>query len=115
MDEPAKPFEHLKWANGRTLDLATYMKEHPYMYSSDNVWAVFRVAKAMVSDVIDLFGTEVTFSDEDDTGVTVSAFTNEMAMEQFAMNFAPDVTVLEPTRLREKVKNALEKALEKYK
>ena len=86
----------LKWANGRTLDLATYMKEHPYMYASD------------------LFGTEVTFSDEDDAGVTVTAFTNEMAMEQFALNFAPDVTVLEPQRLREKVKNALEKALEKY-
>ena len=29
MDEPAKPFEHLKWANGRTPDLAIYMKEHP--------------------------------------------------------------------------------------
>ena len=114
LDEPAKPFEHLKWANGRTLDLATYMKEHPYMYASDNVRAVFRVAKAMVSDVIDLFGTEVTFSDEDDAGVTVTAYTNEMAMEQFALNFAPDVTVLEPQRLREKVKNALEKALEKY-
>lgn len=114
LDEPAKPFEHLKWANGRTLDLATYMKEHPYMYASDNVRAVFRVAKAMVSDVIDLFGTEVTFSDEDGAGVTVTAFTNEMAMEQFALNFAPDVTVLEPQRLREKVKSALEKALEKY-
>ena len=36
------------------------------------------------------------------------------AMEQFALNFAPDVTVPEPQRLREKVKNALEKALEKY-
>lgn len=79
MDEPAKPFEHLKWANGRMPDLATYMKEHPYMYAGDNVRAVFRVA-----------------------------------MEQFALNFAPDVTVLEPQRLREKVKNALEKALEKY-
>ena len=78
LDEPAKPFEHLKWANGRTPDLATYMKEHPYMYAGDNVRAVFRVA-----------------------------------MEQFALNFAPDVTVLEPQRLREKVKSALEKALEK--
>lgn len=101
-------------SRGRTLDLATYMKEHPYMYASDNVQTVFRVAKAMVSDVIDLFGTEVTFSDEDDAGVTVTAFTNEMAMEQFALNFAPDVTVLESQRLREKVKSALEKALEKY-
>lgn len=38
----------------------------------------------------------------------------EVAMEQFALNFAPDVTVPEPQCLREKVKNALEKALEKY-
>ena len=37
------------------------------------------------------------------------------AMEQFALNFAPDVTVPEPQRLREKVKNALKKALKKYK
>ena len=37
-----------------------------------------------------------------------------VTMEQFAMNFAPDVTVPEPQRLREKVKNALKKALEKY-
>ena len=36
------------------------------------------------------------------------------AVEQFALNFAPDVTMPEPQRLREKVKNALEKALEKY-
>ncbi len=79
LDEPAKPFEHMKWANGRTPDLATYMKEHPYMYAGDNVRAVFRVTK-----------------------------------EQFALNFAPDVTVPEPQCLREKVKTALEKALEKY-
>ena len=56
----------------------------------------------------------MTFFDEDDTGVTVNVFTNEMAMEQFAMNYATDVTVLEPQYLREKVKNDLEKALEKY-
>ena len=91
------------------------MKEHPYMYSSDNIRAVFRVAKAMVSDVIDLFGTEVTFSNEDDTGVTVSAFTNEMAMEQFAKSYAPDVVVLEPTELVDKMKKWLEKAWEIYK
>ena len=65
--------------NGRTPDLATYMKEHPYMYAGDNVRAMFRVA-----------------------------------MEQFALNFAPDVTVPEPQCLREKVKSALKKALEKY-
>lgn len=115
LDEPVKPFERLKWANGRTLDLAAYMQEHPYMFASDNVRAVFWVAKPLISDVIDLFGTDITFSDEDDDGVVVSAFTNEMAVEQFAFSFAPDVTVLKPEQLREKIKCDLNRALENYK
>ena len=57
------------------------MKEHPYMYASDNVRAVFRVAKAL---------------------------------EQFALNFAQDVTVPEPKKLLKNVKNQLQQALEKY-
>lgn len=115
LDEPAKPFEHLKWANGRTLDLATYMKEHPYMYASDNVRAwCFGWPRPMVSDVIRPVWHRGDILRRGRAGVTVTAFTNEMAMEQFALNFAPDVTVLEPQHLREKVKNALKKALEKY-
>lgn len=94
--------------------LREQVKKHVYMYSGGNCWAVFRVCRAMIGDVIELFGTEVTFSDEDDAGVTVTAFTNEMTMEQFALNFAPDVTVLEPKNLRENVKKQLVQALEKY-
>ena len=115
LDEPAKPFETLKWANGRTLDLATYMKEQPYMYSADNVRVKFRICRAMISDVIDLLGSDMRFFDEDESGVSVSVFTNELAAEQFARNFAPDVIVLEPGELRKKMKNNLEKSLEIYK
>lgn len=114
LDEPVKPFETLMWSNGQPLDLAMYMKEHPYMYSSENVLAKFRVARPMISDVIDLFGKDVIFSDEDETGVTASVYTNEMALEQFAKNFAPDVVVLEPQRLRNQLKENLEKSLEFY-
>lgn len=114
LDEPVKPFERLKWANGTTLDLAAYMKEHPYMYSADNVRVKFRVCRAMVSDVIDLFGTDVRFSDEDEGHVTVSTFTNGMAAEQFAKNYGPDVVILEPQSLREKVKDTLEQSLKYY-
>lgn len=112
LEEPVKPFEKLRWANGQMLDLAKYMQEHPYMYAGENVRAVFRITKSMISDVIDLFGAEVQFTNEDDAGVTVSVYTNEMAMEQFAKKYAPDVAVMEPKRLREKVINDLEQALQ---
>lgn len=115
LDESAKPFERLKWSNGKTLNLAAYMKEHPYMYSADNIRVRFHVCRAMISDVIDMFGTDVLFSDEDETSVTVSTMTNELAAEQYAKNFGPDVVILEPESLREKVKEDLKRALDCYK
>lgn len=114
LDEPAKPFENLIWANGRTLDLAEYMREHPYMYSSENIHVKFHVCRPMISDVIDLFGSDVQFSDEDENGVTVSTVTNEMAIEQFAKNYSPDVEILEPVSLREKLRDSFERSLKCY-
>lgn len=114
LDEPVKPFGKLKWASGRTLDLAEYMKEHPYMYSSGNVRVKFRIVRAMISDVIDLFGSDVRFSYEDESGVTVTTTTNELAMEQFAKSFAPDVVVLEPVTMRERIIKNLEDSLQIY-
>ena len=84
------------------------------MYSGGNCRAVFRVCRAMIGDVIDLFGKDVVFSDETEESVTVSVYTNEMFAAHFAQSFAPDVTVLEPKKLRENVKNQLQQALEKY-
>ena len=115
-DEPARPFEDLDWSGGRPLDLAEYMREHPYMYSSEDVRARLRVTLPMVSDVIDLFGEDVEFSDEDREAGTVCVGTraNARAVQQFAKNFAPDVLLLEPAYLRERVADELRRATEAY-
>lgn len=114
LDEPAKPFEALQWAQGQPLDLTEYMKEHPYMYSADRVMVKLRVCPAMVSDVIDLFGREVRFEDEDATGVTVITQTNALAAAHFAKSYGPDVVLLEPASLRQQVKKELETACGAY-
>lgn len=115
LDEAVKPFEKLNGANRRRLNLKQYMDEHIYMFSSGTVHAKFRITKPMISDVIDMFGYDVKFTNETDSYVTVTANANEMAMIQFAKAFTPDVMILEPKQLRDKVKNNLESALEKYK
>ena len=115
LDEPVKPFESLPWAKERRLDLAEYMREHIYMFSSENVRAKFRIVKPMISDVIDMFGKEVRFSDETEDTVTVTATVNEMSMLQFARSFAPDVVVLEPKSLAEKVMETAVRTVEVYK
>lgn len=84
------------------------------MYSADRVLVKLRVCPAMVSDVIDLFGREVRFEDEDETGVTVTTQTNALAAAHFAKSYGPDVVLLEPASLREQVKKELETACEAY-
>ena len=61
-----------------------------------------------------MFGNDVRFKDETDSFVTVTANVNEMAMLQFAKSFAPDVVLLEPQLLRDKVKNDLESTMKIY-
>ena len=114
LDTPAKPFEKLEGAEKQRLNLEKYMGEHIYMFSSKTVRTKFRITKPMISDVIDMFGNDLKFTDATDSYVTVTANVNEMAMLQFAKSFAPDVVLLEPQQLRDKVKIDLERTMKIY-
>lgn len=114
LDEPAKPFETLQGANGQRLNLAEYMKEHLYMFSGKTVRVKFRITKRMIGEVVELFGKNIAFSDEKDDGVTVTVYTDEMSAEQFAKTYIPDVVVLEPQKLADKVRNNIKDMLLKY-
>ncbi len=117
LETRAKPFRELEGAgmHGYGLDLETYMREHIYMFSSGTVRVKFRIVRAMIGDVIDVFGENVRFSDETEAHVTVSAYVNELAMAQYAKGFAPDVIVLEPKSLLERVRGDIEKTAGIYK
>lgn len=84
------------------------------MYSSATSRVRFRIVKRMADDVIDEFGLGVRFEDETDDYVTVSARANERAAQQFAKNFAPDVLILEPKRLAEKIREEAAKTIAAY-
>lgn len=114
LEEPAKPFASLHGADGQRLNLQKYMSEHIYMYAGGSVHARFRIWKPLVSDVLELFGPDVNFSDEEESYVTVTAWVSGRAMEQFAKNFGPDVLVLEPKRLVDAVRQSAEELLQAY-
>lgn len=84
------------------------------MYSSDSLSVQFRICKAMISDVVDMFASDVRFLNETDTHIEVRAWVNEVAMKQFAKNFGPDVEILSPAWLREDMKEIYRAALAVY-
>ena len=115
LDENVKPFNTLIGSDGRPLDLKDYMGKHIYMCFGDNIRAEFRADKSMISDIIDVFGKDVRFSGETDTQITVTANVNQMAMEQFALSFAPWIEVIKPQKLRDKMIEDLNAGLGNYK
>jgi predicted DNA-binding transcriptional regulator YafY len=114
LDEPIKPFSELKDSQGMPLDLAKYMAQHIYMYTGEIITVKFSVAKTMISDVIDMFGKDVEFLQEDPKRVVVRARVSKLAMFQFAKNFEPDVIVLEPKNLASQICENAQKTLDAY-
>lgn len=115
LETPVRPFETLEGARHCGLDLARYMAQHVFMYASDNVSATLRIVRPMISDVIDLFGLDVSFSNETDTHVDVTLRQiNEASVFQFAKRYAPDVIVLDPPALVARIREDLAQTAAAY-
>ena len=95
---PAKPQRKVEGLeNG--LDLPKHMAEHVYMFAGESQRVIMRTTPGMAGELIDWFGSGVTFSDETETSVIAHVTANLQAMRFWALQYAPYVTVLAPQSL----------------
>ena len=114
LDTPVKPAKQVKGLeNG--LNLPKHMAEHIYMFTGESAPVVFRAKKYLVSEIIDWFGKDITFSDETEDEVTVRVTVNMEAMRKWALQYAMHVKVLGPEKLVAMIKEDVAKAAEMYK
>lgn len=112
-DTPAKPQRKVQGLeNG--LDLPKHMAEHVYMFAGESQRVIMRTTPGMAGELIDWFGSGVTFSDETETSVIAHVTANLQAMRFWALQYAPYVTVLAPQSLVDTVKKDLECAITSY-
>lgn len=113
LESPITPLEKLPdFKYG--LDLPRHMAEHVYMYTGENVHAVFEAKKYLMGDIIDWFGRDVNIQPIDDNTIRVSVVVNEQAMVYWALQYGMHIEVKSPQSLREKVQKAVEEMAEKY-
>ncbi len=88
----------------------------PYMYT-DKPEPIEFIADAIIIDqIIDWFGTDVRIMKTNDPGkVKVSLKASPQAMEYWALQYIKHVEITSPASLRDRIKEALEKGIEKYK
>ena len=70
--------------------------------------------KYLLNDVMDFFGSEISFFDETEDSVSARVKVNRSAMQKWALQYALHAQILSPASLVEAVKNDLIKAYGLY-
>ena len=113
LDTPIKPSGMVKGLeNG--FDLPKHMAEHIYMFTGESATVTFHAKKYLVSEIIDWFGTDITFFDENEDEVSVRVTVNLTAMRKWALQYALHVTVLSPKNLVDEIKKDIQEAAKNY-
>ncbi len=98
------------------IDYKELSSAMPYMYSDTPKWIKLIADACIVDQIVDWFGTDVrmsTLEDQDKVSVEIKASPN--AMEHWAMQYINHVEIISPESLRNRIKEALESGLSKYK
>ena len=90
----------------RGFNLPKHMAEHIYMFTGESVPVKFRANSDLASQIIDWFGTDVRFFNDDGKTVDVRVTVNAQAMKYWALQYGQYVDILEPKQLRDSVKAA---------
>ena len=86
----------------------------PYMYTDKPETVEFLADANIIDQIIDWFGKDIRIIKEDENTLKVSVKVSLNAMEHWAMQYATHVKVLSPQRLRDNIKEDLQKAVENY-
>lgn len=113
LEQHQKPQEKVKGLeNG--FSLPKHMAEHIYMFSGDSEVVTFRLKKYLLNDVMDFFGSEISFFDETEDSICARVRVNRSAMQKWALQYALHAQILSPTSLVEAVRRDLAVAYNLY-
>ena len=113
VEAPATPITSVTGYE-KGIDYKEIASSLPYMYTDKLQNIEFTAHKGIVDQIIDWFGTDIKIIETDENTVTVNLKASPNAMEHWATQYINYVEVTKPLELREKIKENLKAAQEKY-
>lgn len=116
--EPAEELTESKYVNESGFKVSKYKGENPVMYSSDEgrTDVVLRCKKYLLNNVLDTFGFEVKIGVASPDELTVKVYrASPKGVIMWALEYGDGAEIMEPVSLREDMKSAAERLLERYK
>lgn len=115
LEERARPLK----AFASKTEMDKYVGEHIFMYAGKGVKSKFKIRQRMIADVVDTFGKDFRVSNIEGDGpngwMTISATVNADSLVHYAKSLVPDVIVLSPKAVVDRVRGQLEEAIKAYK
>ena len=113
LDERRKPVSQVTdFKNG--FSLPKHMAEHIYMFSGKTVAVRMMAKKHLMDELVDWFGKDFKIRKEFEDEMLIDVKCNKSAMKFWALQYGPYVEVLEPTELREEIKESVQGMWGKY-
>ena len=112
-DESVRPMSEIKGLE-RGLDLPKHLAEHVNMLIGESVQVRFWFDRSILNEIMDTFGNDILFSDEDENRVMATIHVNAQAMQAWAEQHPTTVRVISPEKLVEDIQSDFRKALEIY-
>lgn len=114
LDTDAKPINQIKgYENG--FNVAKYSSEHIYMFSAESVKVTLKLLDDYAVSVIsDWFGTNASVYQKNGE-VFADVKTNEKAIVYWALQYGEHIELVYPSQIREKIKEAIESLVKRYK
>lgn len=112
-DKPITPLRSLEgYENG--LDYKKYASSLPYMFTDKIERITFICDGKVIDQVVDWFGKDIRVTENGEDKYEIAVFASPNAMEYWAMQYLNFVEIKSPNALREKIKQNLKNAEEKY-
>ena len=115
LDTRLTPFKKIEASKAQQLELEKYMDNHSYMFTGEKVNATLEISTNIISDVIDRFGLDISFSNEKKDTVNVRISADSLAIFQFAKNYAPLAKIVSPKKLVDRMKEEIDEMRKLYK
>lgn len=112
-DRPAKKLQTIP-SYEKGIDYKDLSSSRPYLYADKAERIGFMADVKIVDQIIDWFGKDIKLEPMNAEKVKVSLLASPKAMEHWVMQYVDYVEVVSPESLRNRVKQMLREALQKY-
>ena len=96
------------------IDYKRFSSSMPYMFFDEPVVIEFLTDGWAIDQIIDWFGKNISIEEKPDGRFLIRLTASVNAMEYWSMQYLNAVEILSPIELRDRIKNNIQKAKEKY-